>query len=139
MSNAKIRSALYKRMRTLAQAQGWFEALENIPNPNTAVKIVEPRLVPYQVQNPSFGVQHQRRTGVLRVLLKFQTLTKGLGDLEAAAELIVAHFPRGLTLNEGGLSVFVEYTPTIYPALIDGMYNVIPVDIYYRAEIIATN
>lgn len=137
MSQPKIRTAIQKHLHTLALAQGWAETLENIPNSNTAEKYVEPHLIPSATQNPSIGAQHQRRTGVMRVNIKFKNVSQGMGAIEAAAEALVAHFPRGLVLVSSGLSVHIERTPRQYPPLIDGMYNVIPVDIEYRADIIS--
>lgn len=134
MSQQKIRQALEKRLAAWATINNVPVVFQNTPSDNTSAKYIQPKLIPAQNSNPSFGVQHIRYSGTLRVLVKVQSVGKGLGEVEALAESLAAYFPRGNILEQDGQSLMIEQTPTIRSDFIDGMYNVVPVDINYRSD-----
>lgn len=138
MSQSKVRKALETQLKTWGIANPTVTIVyEATANSNTDLKKVESKLIPADMQNPSLGRVHKRYTGTFRLLLKIQSLTKGMGDIETLAESLSNAFPRGAQFTHSSLTTYIESTPSVRPSYIDGMYTVVPIDIQYRADVIS--
>jgi len=138
MSQAKIRAALEKHL--IAWKNASYPTLkfypENKKSPTTDALFVTTQLFPDSVLNPSIGGEHKRYSGRYRVVLQHQNIDKGIGATEAIAESLVDWFKRGDIYAQAGQTINIERTPALRPSFIDGMYVVIPVDVFYRSDVI---
>jgi hypothetical protein len=90
-------------------------------------------LLPAAPENPSIGNGHYREIGIFQVTL-FYPQNTGPQAAQAMANSIQQWFYRGLSLIESGVTVIIERTPAIAPALmIDDRY-VVPVSVRYYAD-----
>lgn len=139
MSQSKVRKALETQLKTWGTANPTVKIVyEATANSNTDVKKVESKLIPAEMQNPSFGIGHERYTGTFRLLLKIQALTQGMGEIETLASSLQSAFPRGSQFTHSSLTTNIVSTPSVRPSYIDGMYTVVPVDISYRADVLSS-
>lgn len=111
-------------------------AWENMDFPAMANRVPyqQVNLIPAQPENPTFGSAFHREYGFMQVTLHYP-LQLGTGEAFARAELIRSTFPRGASFSNGGVDVHIDVTPEImrgFPA--DGSY-VLPVRVYYYANI----
>lgn len=139
MSNGKVRKALEKHLNTWAVSNSIPVAWEGVKMDNTLPTYISVTLVPNSVFNPSMGHEHQRYSGTLRILIRSQTLGKGMGAITALADSMVAHFKRGMRLVQDDIDVVIESTPSARTAFPDGLYHILPVDVEYRADYISNN
>lgn len=111
-------------------------AWENFPFPIKASRIPYQRvnLLPGRPENPSMGDGHFRETGILQVTLMYPSQL-GSGDAVARAELIRSAFPRGASFNKDGVLVRIDRTPEIVPAYVNDENYMLPVRIFYYADI----
>jgi hypothetical protein len=84
--------------------------------------------------NPTLGGTHYRIKGFMQVLLCYPP-NAGAKTAATRADLLVNHFKRSTSLTSGGITVIIDKTPSIAPALIDGVLYKIPVSIYFSADI----
>lgn len=136
MTQPRIRTALESRLNTWAAAQSpavpvaWQNAAYT---PTTGSRYVRAALLPAETQNPIYGALHRRLVGLLQVDVVAPTGT-GMAASEALAESLCTQFRRGTTLTQDGLTVVMDYSPSIGPALIDEGWVALPVSIRYRAD-----
>lgn len=91
-------------------------------------------LIRAQPENPTFGDGFYREQGILQVTLIYP-LQLGVGEAESRAELIRSTFPRGASFSNGGIVVHIDTTPEIMPAHVFDEGYMVPVRIYYYANI----
>ena len=139
MSQSKVRKALETQLKTWGIANPTVKIIyEGTSSSNTETKKVEAKLIPSDMQNPSYGQQHERYTGTFRLLLKIQALTQGMGEIEVLAKSLQDAFPRGSQFTHSSLTTNIVSTPSVRPSYIDGMYTVVPVDVSYRADVLSS-
>lgn len=136
MSQIKVRRALEAALKTWATANTITVNWQNTPSDNTLPKYVSPTIIPAEMIDPSIGANHKRYVGTLRVLVRTQSLTKGMLESETIAESLSNYFRRGSVFINAGLNVHIERSPSIRPSYIDGMYMIVPVDVQYRADLV---
>ena len=99
-------------------------------------------LLPGQTEQPTMGsltgsgTALQREVGLLQVSLYYPQ-NAGPGDAAAMAETLRARFPRGLVLTSGSVRVVIEQAPSIGPSLTEGGFYVLPVSVFYRADVLS--
>lgn len=133
MALVEIRTALETKLNALTPtiATAW-ESVPFTPVVGTAYQQVN--LMIADTINPSLGGNHYRLKGFMQVLLCYPP-NAGAKTASTRADLLVNHFKRGTSLTSGGITVIIDKTPSIAPALIDGVLYKIPVSIYFSADI----
>jgi hypothetical protein len=111
-------------------------AWENMDFPNTANRVPyhKVNLIPGRPEDVTVGNGYRREYGIFQVTLVYP-LQIGTGEASERAELIKSTFPRGASFSNGGVVVKIDATPEImrgYPT--DDSY-MIPVRVYYYADI----
>lgn len=133
MSLAIIRRALEKRLATLSPAlETAFENAPYTPTPGTPFQRVN--LLPNTPDNSIQGATTYFERGLFQITLCYAIGT-GPAATEAQAQLTRAHFKRGTTMVESGVTVIITDTPRVSPALIDGDRYTIPISIAWQAQI----
>lgn len=133
MALVEIRTALETKLNALTPtlATAW----ESVPyTPVTGTAYQQVNLMVADTLNPTLGGNHYRIKGFMQVLLCYPPNT-GAKTAGTRADLLVNHFKRGTSLTSGGVTVIIDKTPSIAPALIDGERYKIPVSIYFSADI----
>lgn len=134
MSLQIIRKALEKRLAALSPAMATaYENVEFTPVVGTPHQKAE--LLPAEPGNEVMGSATYFERGIFQVTLCYPKGT-GPAAAEARAQLIRAHFKRGTTMIESGVSVIVTSTPKQHPAQPDNERYNIPISVYYQAQII---
>nr|WP_295383550.1 DUF4128 domain-containing protein [Pseudoxanthomonas sp.] len=136
MTQPRIREALETRLNTWAAAQSPAVpvAWQNVAyTPTTGTRYVRASLLSGETQNPIYGALHRRLIGMLQVDIVAPTGT-GMAASEALAESLCTEFKRGTTLTQDGLTVVMDFSPSIGPAMIEGGWVMLPVSIRYRAD-----
>jgi hypothetical protein len=133
MALVEIRTALETKLNALTPtlATAW-ESVPFTPIVGTAYQQVN--LMIADTLNPTLGGTHYRIKGFMQVLLCYPP-NAGAKTAATRADLLVNHFKRGTSLTSGGITVIIDKTPSIAPALIDGERYKIPVSIYFSADI----
>jgi hypothetical protein len=133
MALVEIRTALETKLNALTPtlATAW-ESVPFTPVVGTAYQQVN--LMIADTLNPTLGRDHYRIKGFMQVLLCYPP-NAGAKTASTRADLLVNHFKRGTSLTSGGITVIIDKTPSIAPALIDGVLYKIPVSIYFSADI----
>lgn len=133
MALVEIRTALETKLNALTPtlATAW-ESVPFTPVVGTAYQQVN--LMIADTLNPTLGGTHYRIKGFMQVLLCYPP-NAGAKTAAIRADLLVNHFKRGTSLTSGGITVIIDKTPSIAPALIDGVLYKIPVSIYFSADI----
>jgi len=133
MSIQLIRKALEKRLGSMTPALA--TAFENVAfTPAAGTPYQRVNLLPATPDNATLGDAYYRENGLFQVTLLYPQLA-GPAAAEARAEAVRAHFKRGTSITESGVTTLITRTPSIAPALIDGDRYVIPITITYQAEI----
>lgn len=136
MTQPRIREALETRLNTWAAAQSpavpvaWQNASYT---PTTGVRYVRATILPAETQNPIYGQMHRRLIGIFQVDVMAPTGT-GMAASEALAESLCAEFRRGTTLTQDGLTVVMDFSPSIGTAQPEDGWVFLPVSIRYRAD-----
>ena len=133
MALVEIRTALEEKLNLLTPsiATAW----ENVPFvPVTGTAYQQINLMISDTINPTLGDSHYRIKGFMQVLLNYPANT-GAKAASTRADLLVNHFKRSTSLSNGGITVIIDKTPSIAPAIINGDRYKIPVSIYFTAEI----
>ena len=134
MSEAKIRAALEERLAALAPAVA--TAYENAPyKPVEGTPYQRVNLLRADVENPEMGGS-KRALGLFQVTL-FYPRGKGPGPAETRADLLAAHFPKGLSLTKDGYVITIDGTPRIMAGFEDGDRWAVPVRVPYFSNISA--
>ena len=133
MALVEIRTALETKLNALTPslATAW-ESVPFTPVVGTAYQQVN--LMIADTLNPTLGGTHYRIKGFMQVLLCYPP-NAGAKTAATRADLLVNHFKRGTSLTSAGITVIIDKTPSIAPALIDGVLYKIPVSIYFSADI----
>ena len=133
MALVEIRTALETKLNALTPtlATAW-ESVPFTPVVGTAYQQVN--LMIADTLNPTMGGTHYRIKGFMQVLLCYPP-SVGAKTAATRADLLVNHFKRGTSLTSAGITVIIDKTPSIAPALIDGVLYKIPVSIYFSADI----
>lgn len=133
MALVEIRTALETKLNALTPtlATAW-ESVPFTPVVGTAYQQVN--LIIADTLNPTLGGTHYRIKGFMQVLLCYPP-NAGAKTAATRADLLVNHFKRGTSLTSSGITVIIDKTPSIAPALIDGVIYKIPVSIYFSADI----
>lgn len=133
MALVEIRTALETKLNALTPtlATAW-ESVPFTPVVGTAYQQVN--LMIADTLNPTLGGTHYRIKGFMQVLLCYPP-NAGAKTAATRADLLVNHFKRGTSLTSAGITVIIDKTPSIAPALIDGLLYKIPVSIYFSADI----
>jgi hypothetical protein len=133
MALVEIRTALETKLNALTPtlATAW----ENVPfTPVVGTAFQQVNLMIADTLNPTLGDGHYRLKGFMQVMLCYPPAT-GAKQASQRADLLVNHFKRATTLTNGSVTVIIDKTPLIAPALIDGVLYKIPVSIYFSADI----
>lgn len=111
-------------------------AWENIdfPTITSRVPYQQVNLIPSQPEDVTYGQGYRREYGFMQVTLHYP-LQLGTGEAFARAELIRSTFPRGASFSNGGIDVQIDKTPEIMRGFPDEGSYVLPVRIYYYANI----
>jgi hypothetical protein len=133
MALVEIRTALETKLNALTPtlATAW----ENVPfTPVVGTAFQQVNLMIADTLNPTLGGNHYRIKGFMQVLLCYPP-NAGAKTAATRADLLVNHFKRSTSLTSAGITVIIDKTPSIAPALIDGVLYKIPVSIYFSADI----
>lgn len=131
MSLPAIRTALETALNAMSPALA--TAWENVPyDPVNGTPYQRVTLLPAPPDNPERGT-FTRDQGILQISLAYP-LDAGPGVAEARAELIRDTFYRGASFTSGGVTVNIERTPEIAPAINEPDRRVVPVRVRYYAH-----
>lgn len=92
------------------------------------------QLMPARPDDVTMGRGYRREIGIFQVTLVYP-LQLGTGDAYARAELIRSTFPRGASFTNSGIVVHIDKTPEIMGAMINDEAYMLPVRVYYYADI----
>lgn len=136
MSQLFVRNALETTLAAFAASKSNIPVVwENIKSIPT-VSYLKAFMFPAATQDPSFGNQHKRYTGMFRVTYYSTQLNVGMNAITSFVEDLVNYFPRGLQLVSGGLTTNITNTPSVSSPNYDGNFIYVTVDILYRADLI---
>jgi hypothetical protein len=93
-------------------------------------------LLPSEPENPEVGAKFTRERGILQITLVYP-LRAGPEAAAARAELIRAAFKRGTSLVSGGVTVIIERTPEVAPAMFEPDVYTLPVRVRYFSNILS--
>ncbi len=136
MALVSIRTALETQLNSLTPsiATAW----ESVPfTPVTGTPYQQINLFIADTLNPTLGDSMYRVKGFMQVTLCYPP-NAGTKAASTRADLLVSHFKRAISLTSGGVTVLIDKTPSIAPAIIDGDRYKIPVSIYFTADIYPT-
>ena len=130
MSQATISAALSARLNTVAG--GYQVQWENAPfTPPAGVYLAEAFLPATTLAVGVSSASSDEYSGIYQVtVMAPKGATKG--PARAAADAVLAHFPRGLELTRDNIKVTVLRS-SMGPALMDGDRYAVPLSIEYRA------
>lgn len=131
MSIAKISGALEARLALLMPAiQTAYENMATNTTVGTPYQRVN--ILPAQTDMPGVDLVTKHERGIFQVSLCYP-LNAGRGAAQTRAELLRAHFPAGLRLTQGGVTVQIDQPPSIGPGMPGTDVYMVPVSIRYRA------
>lgn len=134
MSQFEIRKALSDKLFDL---DPFFDTAEvNVKfNPKQDTPYQRYRLIPSNVENPTYGDNFHRENGIFEVTLCYP-LYQGEGAIMQKADEVKAHFKRGQSVQSNSITTTIRTTPSIGGAFIDGdRYCVICSIFYYSNQI----
>lgn len=132
MSITKIRAAFVAQLKTLTIIPTQYENVAFTPI--SGVPYQSFYFMPAPPENPTLGDRHYRERGLCQITLMYPSNT-GTADAFYRAEAIQTAFERGVTLIKDGVKVCIQKTPTIERSFTSGDRFVVPISIYYIAEI----
>lgn len=133
MSLQIIRRALEKKLAALTPAISI--AYENAPfTPAAGTPYCRVNLLPNTPDNSTMGSAMFIERGLFQVMLCYP-LGVGPATAEAQAQLVRAHYKRGTSMLESGLTVLVTNTPRIAPSTVDGDRYCIPITVPWQCQI----
>ena len=135
MSDQTIITALQIRLESFATSKGLLIAYEGARFAPAADKMhLAEFLLPVPTDNPSMGRGHRRYTGTYQVDVDAPT-GSNIVTLRTRANELAAHFKRGTTLTESGVTVLITHDPAISRLLPDAGRMKRAVSIRYQADI----
>jgi len=133
MSLSIIRKALEQRLAALAPAIA--TAYENAPFvPAVGTPYQRVSMLPATPDNSTQGATLYLEIGIFQVTLMWP-MGVGPSVMEDRAQLLRAHFKRGTSMVESGITVIVTKTPSVAPAFVDGDRFTVPVSIAFQAQV----
>lgn len=133
MSIAIVRRALEKHLATLSpNLQTSYENATFTPVAGTPYQRLN--LLPNTPDNSIQGSATYFERGIFQVTMAYP-LGTGPAASEAQAQLIRAHFKRGVSMVESGVTVIVMDTPRVSPSMVDGDRYSTPISITFQAQI----
>lgn len=133
MSLPLIRTALETAIAAMSPALA--TAYENAPfSPVVGTPYQRVYMLTAQPDDIVMGNALWVEQGVFQISL-FYPLDFGPGAAEARAELIRSTFYRGASFSSGGVTVLIDRTPEIAPAIIDEDRRVVPVRVRFQATL----
>lgn len=133
MSLVLIRRALEKKLALLSPTLA--TAYENAPyTPIASTAYQRVNMLPATPDNSTMGSSTYFEHGLFQVTLCYP-IGVGPATSETQAQLLRAHFKRGTSLVESGITVIVTDTPRVAPALLDGDRYTIPISVPWQAQI----
>lgn len=131
MSLVLIRAALETALAAISPPLA--TAYENAPyTPAVGTPYQRVFMLAADPLNPEMGT-HTIERGYLQISLAYP-LNAGPGAAGARAELIRNTFYRGRSFTAGGVTVIVEKTPEVSPAIIEADRYVLPVKVRFFAN-----
>lgn len=114
-------------------------AEENIPFTYPQTGWMESNLLPAPPQEPTIGTTHLiYESGILQLLLYYPK-DSGTTATRNQCDVIKDFFPRGKTMSMGSITVKIEKSPIIHPAMNATKNNVewyvTPISIHYYSHI----
>lgn len=130
MSIVKIRAALETRLSLLAPVlqTSWENALLDV----AAQAHQRAYLITNATRTPGLDLKTKHEKGIFQVSVCYP-INAGPVACANRAELIRAHFPAGVKLLAGGVSVLVYEWPSIGASMTEDIFYILPVSISYRA------
>lgn len=133
MSLPTIRKALEQRLAALSPAISI--SYENKAfTPITGTPFQRVNLMPNTPDNTTQGGASYIERGIFQILLCYPINT-GPAAAETQAQLTRAHFKRGTSMVEAGITVVVTDTPRVAPAMIDDNRYCLPLSVSWQANI----
>jgi len=133
MSIPIVRAALEKRLALLTPAL--VTAFENVTfAPVAGVPYQRLNLLPNTPDNSIMGSAVYFERGIFQISLMYP-LGTGPGTADTQAQLLRAHFKRGTSMVEAGITVNIKDTPKVSPAFIDGDRYAVPISMSFQAQI----
>lgn len=133
MSIPKIRAALEKHLLGLTPAMA--TAFENVAfTPVAGTPYQRLSLLTNKPDNSTMGQSGYFEIGIFQITI-CAPLGTGPAAAEARAQLIRAHFRRGTSLVESGVTVIITDTPSVSPSMVDADRFNIPISIAFQAQI----
>lgn len=133
-----IREAFETRIAAFAAAQtpAMPVAWENVTfAPSPAIAYLQCFMMPAPTQNPWMGVTANRLVGIFQINV-YGIQDEGAGPTEQIADALIALFPRGTGMQQNGVTVNIDYTPTRAKGMSDPRgFFFIPVRIRYRQDV----
>lgn len=128
-----IRAALETRLNALTPAisTAW-ENVEFLPVVGTPWQRVN--LLWANPENTTLGCSRRFERGIFQITLNYPT-NKGAGAIDDRANLLIAHFYRGLAMAHSGQTVRIMSTPSRKVLGDDGKYFKMVVSINFNAEV----
>lgn len=134
MDFLNIKLAFEKELTLLNNdIQTAYENVEFEPTEGVPYQVL--KIIPDDVENPTYGDNYYREVGEFLVLLCYPAREGSRAALEKAHSIRDAFF-RGRTLVEGGTKITIDTTPRIAGASIADDRYVIPVIITYFSSIL---
>lgn len=135
MSDAIIRRLLTVQLNTVLSGSGITPIYENVNvTPAEGTAWVKADLLFARTDNPTQGDGFKRESGILQAMLGFP-VGAGAGPAEALAEVIKAGFPRGLSLSQGTLKVWIDLSPYRGNGVTSGAWYRMPVSVPFVADV----
>lgn len=135
MSQKSIRAALETAFNTWASSNTVAVAWQNRPyTPTIGTKHARAYLLPADNQNPTLGSEHYRAIGIMQVLL-YVPDGAGPGAAETLIDSLVLSFKRGQSYTSGSVTVRILETPSAGTGSNENGWYVVPIFIYYTADI----
>lgn len=133
MTALAIRAALETALDAISPpiATAWENDAFTPPDLETPYQ--EASLLLAQPDNAETGRQYTQR-GFLQVNL-YYPLGYGTGDVTARAELLKTTFRKTLSFTASGVTAYIDRTPEIIPGRRDDDRWMVPVRIYFAAQI----
>lgn len=130
MTIAKIRTALETRLSILTPALP--TAWENATFEAGGQAHQRVNLMPNTTRTPGLDLITKHEKGIFQVSVCYP-IKQGANACAARAELVRAHFPAGIKLTSGGVTVLVYEWPSIASGMPEDIFYITPVSISYRA------
>lgn len=134
MDFLNIKLAFEKELTSLnSDIESSYENVEYEPKDGVPYQIL--KILPDDVENPTYGDNYYREVGEFLVLLCYPS-REGSSKALQKAHVIRDAFFRGRTLVEGGTKVTIDSTPRISGATVADDRYIVPVTITYFSSIL---